>query len=94
MGTRIVTEDLMVGGRGGHTAHRVDRWVVSWLPDRVLDLTAAITAMVLGDIYAENPPSDSPRWRHARDYERELEIGTSYRPPRRGRACGKGAGDV
>ncbi len=91
MGTRIITEDLMVGGRGTHTAHRVDRWVVSWLPDRIFDLSAAITAMVLGDIYADNPPADSPRWRQARDYERELGIDTTYRPARRGRAGMKGA---
>ena len=94
MGTRIINENLMVGGRGAHTAHRVDRWVVSWLPDRLLDLSAATTAMVLGDIYADNPPPSSPRWRQARDYEKELEIGTGYRPSQRGRGCGKGAGDV
>lgn len=39
-----------------------------------LDRNAAITAMTLAEVYAENPPADSPIWLHVKAWREELGI--------------------
>lgn len=57
-----------------------DGWTVSWLPDRFFDRNAAITAMTLAEVYADDPPHDWDIWLHVAVWETELGIDERYRP--------------
>lgn len=70
-----ITDDEIISSVTEHHAHRTtEGWEVSWLPDRVLDRNSAITAMLLAEIYAEDPPPWDKIWVHAAGWEKELGI--------------------
>jgi hypothetical protein len=65
-----ITDKIMRSDQTAHTARlrhfeAGDAWEVSWLPHRLMDRNAAITAMTLADLASEGDGiglHDDPRW--------------------------------
>jgi hypothetical protein len=65
-----ITDKIMRSDQTAHTARLErfeagDAWRVSWLPQRLMDRNAAITAMTLADLVSEGEGiglHDDPRW--------------------------------
>jgi hypothetical protein len=65
-----ITGKIMRSDQTAHTARlghfeAGDAWQVSWLPHRLMDRNAAITAMTLADLVSEGEGiglHDDPRW--------------------------------
>jgi hypothetical protein len=68
--TLTITDKIIRSDRTAHTARlghfeAGDAWQVSWLPGRLMDRNAAITAMTLADLVSEGEGiglHDDPRW--------------------------------
>ncbi|MEC3974865.1 hypothetical protein [Amycolatopsis sp. H20-H5] len=75
-----VTDNGMSSEAGDHRAYRLDHWLVSWLPQRVLSREEALIAMTLADIYSGEPAANSSWGLVARDYEKALSLPRSFRP--------------
>jgi hypothetical protein len=68
--TLTITDKIMRSDQTPHTARlghleAGDAWQVSWLPHRLMDRNAAITAMTLADLVSEGEGiglHDDPRW--------------------------------
>jgi hypothetical protein len=69
--TRI-TSDL--GGCHDTAKLRDSGWSVTWLPGRALSQNQAITAMLLAEVYAINPPADHKVWRHVPGWLAEIGL--------------------
>ncbi|GAA1994507.1 hypothetical protein [Amycolatopsis minnesotensis] len=85
-----VRDEVMSTETGLHTALRVERWVVSWLPGRLLDRSEATTALLLADIYDGHPAPGSAWWLVARDYEHALGLDERHRPHPPAGSAGQG----
>jgi hypothetical protein len=65
-----ITDEIMRSDQTAHTARlghfeAGDAWRVSWLPHRLMDRNAAITAMTLADLASQGEgisSLDDPRW--------------------------------
>jgi hypothetical protein len=58
-----------------HTAVRtVEGWEVSWLPGRVFDRNSVVTAMLLTEVYATDPPPWERIWLLAAQWEEEIGV--------------------
>jgi hypothetical protein len=65
-----ITDKIMRSDQTPHTARLChfeagDAWRVSWLPQRLMDRNAAITAMTLADLVSQGEGislNDDPRW--------------------------------
>ncbi|MEU0470232.1 MULTISPECIES: hypothetical protein [Amycolatopsis] len=68
--TSTVTEHHAVNGPEG--------WLVTWLPGRKFDRNAAITAMLLVEIYVIDPPPKNPMWKLAENWEREISVNRQH----------------
>ena len=68
--TLTITDKIMRSDQTAHTARLChfeagDAWQVSWLPHRLMDRNAAITAMTLAELVSEGEGiglHDDPRW--------------------------------
>lgn len=77
-----ITDKLMRSDMTPHTAelHHFeagDAWRVSWLPQRLMDRDAAITAMTLADLVSADGGiglADDPRWPEVDDLAAELGL--------------------
>jgi transcriptional regulator with XRE-family HTH domain len=70
-----ITEDQMTCDLTGHTARRGEAgWQVSWLPGRTLTRNQATTAMVLGEVAAQNPQPGDRVWPFAVGWAAELGL--------------------
>jgi hypothetical protein len=77
--TLTIDDASMTSGASPHAAHRVPgrdhEWEVSWLPGRALDRNAAITAMVIADLAAEESLSEAHRlWPFVEGWAAELGL--------------------
>lgn len=75
-----VTNDVMTSDAGEFRAFRLDNWLVSWLPRRILDRKEALMAMHLAEIYSGDPARDTSWALVARDYEKALHLPRGFRP--------------
>jgi hypothetical protein len=74
-----ISDDSITGDHTAHTARRVPgqqyAWEVSWLPERLMDRNAAITAMMLADIASSATDHDQHRlWPHVEGWAGELGL--------------------
>jgi hypothetical protein len=74
-----ITDTSMTSDRSAHTARqppgREHGWEVSWLPGRILDHNAAVTAMVLADTAARPGLREDDRlWPHIQGWAAELGL--------------------
>jgi hypothetical protein len=74
-----ITDESMTSDRTRHTARLVhyeagDAWHVSWLPGRVLDRNAAITAMNLAQTVGGGLEPGDRRWPHIDAWAEELGL--------------------
>lgn len=80
-----ITDRIMRSGQTAHTARlrrfgAGDAWQVSWLPQRLMDRNAAITAMTLAELVSEGEGMglhDDPRWPVVDALAAELGLGGS-----------------
>ncbi|MBE8518135.1 hypothetical protein ILP97_11560 [Amycolatopsis sp. H6(2020)] len=80
MGIWITAEKWMTSDVTEHRAEATpEGWTVTLLPGRFLDRNAAITALTLAEVYAQDPPPDSDLWVHVRSWEQELGLDGSDR---------------
>jgi hypothetical protein len=89
--TLRINDTTMTSDQSAHTArHSPDRngWEVSWLPGRLMDRNAAITAMVLADAAGPGELHTGHRlWPHVEGWAAELGLtapevlARSSRPP-------------
>lgn len=57
-----------------HAFEGPEGWEVTWFPGRLFDRDSAITAMLLVEIYAEDPPPWDRKWLLVAEWEKELGI--------------------
>jgi hypothetical protein len=75
-----INDDAITGEHTSHTAHPAPghpgAWQVSWLPGRLLDRNAAITAMILADIATSTDTlhDGHQRWPHIQGWAAELGL--------------------
>jgi hypothetical protein len=73
-----ITTGLITSDRTAHTARPLPghphAWQVSWLPGRLLDRNAAITAMVLADAATRDPRPGHQLWPHIRSWAAGLGL--------------------
>ena len=74
-----ISDDSISGDNTPHTAHLISShpqaWKVSWLPGRLLDRNAAITAMILADVVASPTPQAGDRlWPHIQGWAAEIGL--------------------
>jgi hypothetical protein len=74
-----INDDAITGEHTSHTARPAPghpgAWEVSWLPGRLLDRNAAITAMILADIAGTTTPhNEYQRWPHIQGWANELGL--------------------
>ena len=72
-----INDTTMTSDQTPHTARQTPdrRWEVSWLPGQTLDRNAAITAMVLADITADQDLREGHRlWPHIQGWAEELGL--------------------
>ncbi|GAA1974556.1 hypothetical protein [Amycolatopsis minnesotensis] len=79
MSVEITDSEMVCDVTGISAKCTPEGWVVPWIPDRVFTRNAALTAMVLGEIYYRCPLNDR-MWLHASSFEQEIGIGETYRP--------------
>lgn len=60
-------------------------WVLSAMPNRLLNRDDAVTAMVLADIYARNPPPEAATWDLVRGWREQLGLPVDISLPASGR---------
>ena len=101
--TRTILGNHMSSDRSPHTARPApgdkQRWEVSWLPGRRLDLNEAVTAMTLADMTADGDVRPGHRlWPHIEGRAAELgmtgsqALGCTAGPPRQARRQEKTTG--
>lgn len=75
-----ITDQIMRSADTAHTAQLVhfeagDAWEVSWLPGRVLDRNAAVTAMMIAQAVGRGVGlHDDPQWPHLDGWAAELGL--------------------
>ena len=76
--TLKIDDTTMSSDQSAHTARHApgrNGWEVSWLPGQTLDRNAAITAMTLADITAEQDLHEGHRlWPHIQGWAEELGL--------------------
>jgi hypothetical protein len=71
-----ITPQIMRSVDTAHTARPAgDGWEVSWLPDRVLSQSQAVTAMMIAQAVGRGVGlSDDPQWPRLDSWARELDL--------------------
>ena len=73
-----ISDTMMTGDHTDHTARPVPgqhEWEVSWLPAKILDGNAAVTAMLLADIAGRGDlPAGHRLWPHIQGWAAELGL--------------------
>lgn len=72
-----ITDEAMRSEATSHTATRTpDGWAMTWLPGRILDRDAAVTAMTIAETVAMGRAHPGDRlWAHVQNWAAELDLG-------------------
>ena len=74
MGIRIGDTEMTSTVSGHRAESTPDGWTVTAFPDRILTKDQAITAMVLAEVYATNPPASHQVWVFVPGWRAELGL--------------------